>query len=258
MKNQSIGFALHKSRFGRLIIAINGVNFTQSIPTSILLRKEANKCENIDDVVKLCFHVFCGSFYKYLGWDIHPLQVKQELVELLRFVKRLKPRIILEIGTARGGTLFSFMKVIPQDGMAISVDLPGGEFGGGYTAWRTLFYKSFATRGQRVFLIRGDSHSPITFSRIKKILNKRKVDFLFIDGDHSYEGVARDFEMYRQLVSPGGIIALHDILPHRPFYYADSLAEVDKLWRRIKCQYPNCEIIGNSKQRWAGIGVVFL
>jgi hypothetical protein len=33
---------------------------------------------------------------------------------------------------------------------------------------------------------------------------------LFIDGDHRYEGVRRDFEMYSPLVGAGGLIAFHD------------------------------------------------
>ena len=36
------------------------------------------------------------------------------------------------------------------------------------------------------------------------------MDFLFIDGDHSYEGVKIDFELYSNLLSPTGIIMLHD------------------------------------------------
>ena len=37
-----------------------------------------------------------------------------------------------------------------------------------------------------------------------------KIDFLHIDADHSYEGVRKDFELYSQIMSPGGIISLHD------------------------------------------------
>ena len=37
-----------------------------------------------------------------------------------------------------------------------------------------------------------------------------QIDFLFIDGDHSYEGVKIDFELYSNLLSPTGIIMLHD------------------------------------------------
>jgi hypothetical protein len=37
-----------------------------------------------------------------------------------------------------------------------------------------------------------------------------QIDFLFIDGDHSYEGVRTDFELYSKLLSDKGIIAIHD------------------------------------------------
>jgi Methyltransferase domain len=36
------------------------------------------------------------------------------------------------------------------------------------------------------------------------------IDMLFIDGDHSYEGVKLDFELYSKLLSPKGIILIHD------------------------------------------------
>ncbi|MCS4086115.1 putative O-methyltransferase YrrM [Salinibacter ruber] len=35
-------------------------------------------------------------------------------------------------------------------------------------------------------------------------------DFVFIDGDHSLEGIQRDWAGWSQRMSPGGIIALHD------------------------------------------------
>jgi hypothetical protein len=37
-----------------------------------------------------------------------------------------------------------------------------------------------------------------------------KIDFLFIDGDHSYEGVKKDFELYSKLLTDKGIIVIHD------------------------------------------------
>jgi predicted O-methyltransferase YrrM len=36
------------------------------------------------------------------------------------------------------------------------------------------------------------------------------VDFAFIDGDHSYDGLRSDWEGWSPLAAPGGIIALHD------------------------------------------------
>lgn len=36
------------------------------------------------------------------------------------------------------------------------------------------------------------------------------VDFVFIDGDHSYEGIKRDWKDWSEKMKIGGIIALHD------------------------------------------------
>jgi Methyltransferase domain len=42
-------------------------------------------------------------------------------------------------------------------------------------------------------------------------------DLIFIDGDHRYEGVKRDFENYRGLLSDRGVILLHDVDPDHAF-----------------------------------------
>lgn len=42
------------------------------------------------------------------------------------------------------------------------------------------------------------------------VLQDIKIDILFIDGDHSYEGVKKDFDLYSNIMSDNGIIILHD------------------------------------------------
>ena len=42
------------------------------------------------------------------------------------------------------------------------------------------------------------------------INEKRSIDLLFIDGDHSYEGSKSDFNLYSQMVSSCGLIFMHD------------------------------------------------
>lgn len=37
-----------------------------------------------------------------------------------------------------------------------------------------------------------------------------KIDYLHIDGDHSYDGVKKDFELYSEIMSDNGIITIHD------------------------------------------------
>lgn len=37
-----------------------------------------------------------------------------------------------------------------------------------------------------------------------------KIDVLFIDGDHSYDGVKTDFDLYSKILSDNGLIVIHD------------------------------------------------
>jgi len=37
-----------------------------------------------------------------------------------------------------------------------------------------------------------------------------KIDLLWIDGDHSYEGVKTDFDLYSKILSDNGVIIIHD------------------------------------------------
>ena len=182
--------------------------------------------------------------------NLKPIQIPSEMERLLSIVEKSHPKTVLEIGTAKGGTLFLFSQIASEDAHLISVDLPVER--GGYSDWKVPFYKSFAKENQKIELIREDSHSEETFEKIRKILKDRKVDFLFIDGDHSYEGVKKDFEMYNSLVRENGLIAFHDIIKHPP----EISCNVSKFWDEVKDKYESTEIVDNKNQKWAGIGVI--
>jgi len=191
--------------------------------------------------------------FTYTFWHglIKPLQVRYELLELIKYVKKEKPRYILEIGTALGGTLFLFCRLASDDAVIISIDLPLGKWGGGYSLARIPLYQSFKLKQQQIHLIKEDSHKRETLEKVKAILDGKKIDILFIDGDHSYEGVKKDFEMFSTLVKENGIIALHDIIKSK-----FKACEVQKFWNEIESEYDNIKIVENYDQKWAGIGLI--
>ena len=115
-------------------------------------------------------------------------------------------------------------------------------------------YKAFAKKGQSITFIRDDSHNQNTVEQVRTILKGRTIDFLFIDGDHTYDGVETDYRLYSSLVGPRGIIAFHDIVPHPP----ETECQVDKLWQEVKSHYQHREIVEDWEQGWAGIGVLFV
>jgi cephalosporin hydroxylase len=182
---------------------------------------------------------------------IGAIQVNSELIRMLEVVRQRKPRTVVEIGTADGGTLFLLCSVAPSDALIASIDLPGGKFGGGYSSLKIPLYREFAHGSQKIHLLRGNSHSDEMFNELVAVLSGRPVEFLFIDGDHTYEGAKRDFELYSPLVSKGGIIGFHDIAADPATGYGTG-----KVWNEVKSAHKWQEIIADPNQKAFGIGLL--
>jgi predicted O-methyltransferase YrrM len=179
-------------------------------------------------------------------------QVPEEIVAAMEIVERQAPRRILEIGTARGGTLFLFSRAAAPDALLVSLDLPQGKYGGGYSAWKTRVFRRLLRTGQRAGFVRADSHERASLDRIRQYFKGEKLDLLFIDGDHTHEGVKQDYELYSPLVRDGGLIVFHDIAKHRP----ELECHVDRFWDEVKGGFQSQEIIADRQQGWAGIGIL--
>ncbi|SRR6266576_1954666 len=227
----------------------NGLSRAAKMPSNAvsLLRcmqdiRSLNDSSSANDLAHFCFR-----------YAIRPQQVPEELIGLYEIVSRLRPENALEIGTWAGGTLFMTCRVSDPRARIISVDLPGGRFGRGYVWPRKFVYRSFAKNNQALHLLRKNSHDVKTCDHVRSLLGGRLLDFLFIDGDHTYDGVRADFEMYSPLVRSGGIVAFHDIAKHPPAMEC----EVDRFWNEIKRKHRHEEIIKDSSQGWAGIGILY-
>jgi cephalosporin hydroxylase len=187
--------------------------------------------------------------------EISPWQYRKEIIGLAAELQARRPKVIVEVGTAAGGTLFLAASFAADDALLISVDLPQGLFGGGYPDWKMPLYKSFARPGQRIELIRDDSHAPHVLQQVKDLLAGRTIDYLFLDGDHSYEGVKEDFEKFLPLVSKDGLVAFHDIAKDRspqPDHF------VSDFWNEIKQDYEHRELIQDPNQSKCGLGLLFI
>lgn len=193
--------------------------------------------------------------YKGKGFfkSIKPMQSKKEISDLYKIVAKQKPHGVLEIGTCHGGTLYLWAQAAAIDAVIISIDLPYGEFGGGYYPCRIPFYQSFALPKQKIHLLQTDTHETKLPKDLSNLLNGEMLDFLFIDGDHSYQGVKQDFDLYSGLVKPGGLIAMHDILPREDV----PSIEVYRFWREINTRFQTTELISNEPgDRKIGIGLI--
>lgn len=181
------------------------------------------------------------------------LQKYKELYRFLMILQELCPNgieNILEIGTARGGTLWAWSK-LPGSKLQIGIDMPGGQWGGGVSLEDKAKIENWINPEQETYLCLQDSHLSETLADVTRTLDGRELDLLFIDGDHTYEGVKKDFDLYSPLVRRGGIIALHDVCEHPP----QTGVDVARFWLEISMKYPHRKIACYPKV-WGGIGLI--
>jgi predicted O-methyltransferase YrrM len=179
-------------------------------------------------------------------------QKEREIRGLLTEVRRLRPRRLLEIGSSAGGTLFLWTRAAAEDATIVSIDLPAGGIRDPEEAERLQRFERFRRGRQRLYLLRADSHAGLTQRRLAQILEGQALDFLFIDGDHSYDGVRRDFDDYAPLVRPDGLVALHDVHPHSQAWGG----EVPQFWSEIRDRYSASELLESPAQDGYGIGLI--
>lgn len=175
-------------------------------------------------------------------------QVKEEFTILAYFLKSFQPHNILEIG-CKGGTFFLFNKY--STGKKIGIDIDN------QYELNMMFY----TYGQDFTFINADSHLEETVNTVGSICNT--FDFIFIDGDHSYDGAKKDFELYKKYLSPRGYIGFHDIDPNHVFKDGAG-GQVYKFWQELNygskteiiCQKSTSPYtMGYIQEHYGGIGL---
>jgi len=140
----------------------------------------------------------------------------RELLFLAALIRHLEPHTLFEFGTSLGRTTLNLALNSPADARIYTLDLP----------------LDFAILSTRHELLRNEKHialsdrSFVAFdgtpeaSRIKRIFRdsakfktddlRRGVDFVFIDGSHSFEYVKNDSEKAFEMLASNGTIVWHD------------------------------------------------
>jgi hypothetical protein len=134
----------------------------------------------------------------------------------------------LEIGCFKGATLWAWKQICDE---VYGITLP---------------VKGLKNHGAHVLM--EDSHSDEAVSWIENKLFDRELDMLFIDGDHSYDGVRNDWEMYSPYVRKGGLVIFHDIANWM------NQPEVVWFWKDLSKGYVICDAEGSVMS--LGFGIV--
>jgi len=158
-----------------------------------------------------------GDCLYHIKHDPHPNVVagylREDEGERLAFLARSVPRshTILEIGCMRGRSTcyMGLASLAGKEARIVALD-----------TWRTHRAAEWRQRGtedRRRFLLnlqRFGLESLVTpveaYSREIAKVWTRRIGCLFLDGDHSYQGVAGDYDEFAHHIAPGGWLAIHD------------------------------------------------
>jgi predicted O-methyltransferase YrrM len=141
-------------------------------------------------------------------FDLSPINrgiIRQDFDEaaaLFRIIRSMPNARGVEIGRFNGGSTLMLAVAVGPGGKITSIDIEPQD-----DAKLKEILKQ-AQVSDRVELIIGDAN---------KIEVKQPLDFVFIDGDHSYEGAKKDHNRWGNLVRPGGYIIHHDMGNSRDF-----------------------------------------
>lgn len=116
-------------------------------------------------------------------------------------------KLAAEIGVWHGVTTLLLRKAMDASGTLYAVDpFPAGRMG--FSIQRLIASREIRkTNGAEVRFVRLTGVDSAKMFLADGILD---FEFVFIDGDHSFEGLQGDWEHWSNLVRAGGCVALHD------------------------------------------------
>jgi len=181
-------------------------------------------------------------------------QDKKEFAQLCSLIEKERVSTFLEIGSCYGGSMYmiaDFMYKGDSGTKIMCVDLPGVKWGKKNSAVRFReLARKVKEEGHGIDWAFADSHAETTVRMVRNSIGRLPLDCLFIDGDHRYDGVKRDFELYSPLVRKGGFVVLHDVAPN----IKNKNVGVSQFFNEVKKDYETEEFITSDDN--FGIGII--
>lgn len=163
-------------------------------------------------------HSWFGENLKVGGLEIQ--QVPEEYVEYLWFLKNNKFKNYLNVGIGKGGSFL--VETFIQENLESSTAVDNSSY------WQQDQKESII---EKIEWLKNNTTTAVEFHDADSnewLINcNKKFDIIFIDGDHSYEGVKADYINSLPLLEDNGYMVFHDIA-------SEGCPGVVKLWQDIK------------------------
>jgi len=158
--------------------------------------------EALDVLVKADRH----HWIHQTNWFGEPvLQLPQDMFALQEIIFKTRPKFIVEVGVAWGGSLLFYSTLMEALGggcvVGVDVYIPEdlkkrvGEFG---------------KISERITWVEGSSVEQATLDRIKEIIGNTRAVMIDLDSNHTHEHVLQELRLYSPLVGKGSYLICGD------------------------------------------------
>lgn len=133
--------------------------------------------------------------YQYHGIDMQ--KNPMDLMIYMELIWKIKPKVIIEIGAAGGGTALWLVHQLNLlgNGIVLSIDINHG---------------GFKAIHDKIIKITGDSTNPETAKQVEKYIDKTDAVLVIHDGSHKKCDIKKDFELYSKYVTVGSYFIVED------------------------------------------------
>ena len=144
---------------------------------------------------------------------------------LYGLARSMKPKICVEIGSARGKSACYVGMALKENGggKLIAIDPHTQTDWNDSKSNKTL---SIMRHNIRKFGLEDQIEIKQQTSSEAASSWPHPIDMIFIDGDHTYEGVKRDWELFLPYLTEFGIVIFHDTAWDLPAYHKDSRSDM--------------------------------
>lgn len=138
----------------------------------------------------------------WLGVPI--IQLPEDMVMLQELIYKLRPDLIIETGTAHGGTAIFYASILELlgKGQVISIDIE-------IRKYNRLAIQSHPL-SKRISLLENSSIEDNTIEQIRQQIQSHDTVLVALDSNHSYAHVQAEMEKYAPFVSLGSYLVVFD------------------------------------------------
>lgn len=141
--------------------------------------------------------------FRWLGLPI--IQYPADIIAMQELVWRIRPKVIVETGVARGGSLVfyaSLLELLAGDGTVVGVEV-------GLSAESRSAIQGHPL-ARRIRLVDGSSVADETVRQVRSLVAARAPVLVILDSNHTHEHVLAELRQYSSLVSKGSYVVVFD------------------------------------------------